>query len=81
MSIIEKLRNEIEIRINRETQYILMLASDRCTSEGKQLLAEKIKDNDKTLRLIGEFTITAKEWTTLGEWEQFYKDKYWDSRE
>ena len=75
MSTEDKLRVETEMRIGRETAYILELA--KLFSKGKaiKLLREKVEDNDKTLMLIGEFLEARGD-----EWEKFYNERYWKGR-
>ena len=48
-------RAEINLRLNRETQYILAMSSIVQPSMGYELLQEKVEDNNKTLKLLGRY--------------------------
>ena len=76
MSIISELRNEIGQRIERETRYVVAL-SQSVSAEASAFIKEKLDDNNKTLGIINEFLIDAKDTSTAADWEKFYQERYW----
>ena len=69
----EEARFEINLRIDRETQFVLKYADK--SPVGAEFLKAQLIENDKTLRLLGEFLAQGGD-----DWEKFYKEKYWDKR-
>lgn len=67
-------RAEINLRLERETRYIL--AKIGSNDLDKAMLDIQLKENDITIRLLGEW---------LGEggdnWEKFYKERFWDKKQ
>ena len=76
-----KLNQEITQRINRETHYVTLLSQllskqpNVDNTQSIELLKEKLADNNKTIKIIGEFLAIKG-----SEWEQFYKEKYWNEK-
>ena len=74
----EEARAEISYRLERETRYVLKLADllaqkVREREECVDYLNNKVEDNDRTIRLLGEWLGDNGD-----EWEKFYKGRYWD---
>ena len=72
----EEARAEINLRLQRETEYVLAIASVRTSEGGVQFLKEKLADNDKSIRLIGQYMETK--WGS--DWEKFYRENYWEKK-
>ena len=70
----EEVRIEINYRLERETRYVL--AEVGATEVEKGILEGRIRDNNVSIKLLGEFLI--KEYGD--SWERFYKEWYWDKR-
>ena len=72
-----EVKAEIILRINRETEYVI--AYSRCTDnnvECRAFLKEKIEDNNKTIKLLGQYL----EKTFWSGWEAFYRENYWEKK-
>lgn len=76
MNIIELLEREINQRIDRETKYVISLTQS-VNKEASDLIMRKLDDNNKTLKIINEFLIEAKDTSTISDWEKFYQERYW----
>ena len=68
----DEIRKEINVRIDRETQYVLVL-SNCPNKEGFKVIQSAIKDNNKTLKLLGSYLADQGD-----SWEIYYKDNYWN---
>ena len=69
----EEARAEINYRIERETRYVL--AKVGANEFDKAMLDVQLKENDVTIRLLGEWLGSGGD-----EWEKFYKERYWDKK-
>lgn len=72
----EEARSEINVRLERETQYILALAATPGYGHSTQVLARALLDNNETIKLLGKYLET----TFKDKWEKFYRKEYWDKR-
>jgi len=84
MDIREKLREEIMLRLERETRYIIELANHYgkpYSLEAVNLLTDKLKQNDMNIKLISDFLFTTTNAeSTDTSWEKFYRERYWDKK-
>lgn len=70
----EDARKEIRLRLDRETQFILCLATLPDTAhDSRELVKAQLKKNDETIRLIGRYLESCGD-----GWETFYRENYWD---
>ena len=71
MNEYEALRREIEVRLQRETEYVVAQMQFDGASPEYKILKEKIEDNDKVIALIGKFLLEKG-----SEWEKLYQSKF-----
>ena len=67
-------RAEINLRLERETRYIL--AKIGSNDLDKAMLDIQLKENDITIRLLGEWLAEGGD-----NWEKFYKERFWDKKQ
>lgn len=67
-------RREIELRIERETRYVLAMSGLRSNTDGFDILVRAIADNNKTLKLLGRYL----EDQYGDSWEKFYRENFWE---
>lgn len=65
-------RREIELRIERETRYVLAMSGLRSNTDGFDILVRAIADNNKTLKLLGRYL----EDQYGDSWEKFYRENF-----
>ena len=70
MNEYEALRREIEVRLQRETDYTVAILQFDEDSQEYKILLKKIKANDESIFKIGAFLLEKG-----SEWEKYLKSK------
>lgn len=77
MSVLGDLRQEIILRLNRETSLILRMCD---MDSDKAFIKEMLRQNDESLKLINEFLCSHSDTATVMDWEKFVKKNYWEKQ-